>query len=431
MKSYLLSIVVVMLLLFAGCTTDFSFERNDFEKNQSEPTQSSSGGSSSGGNFLSVEDYFTNATQYSTSYCNASSKIRCSVEQSYYNEETGEFSLVFTYLGVRGEAVTEVTSNSCDFQSIRNVDTQVNGTELTFLNGQTGVVVFNNCESGEINGNIMLKDSQTEIVISKSFEYSSGGNPIESFSPNWDVFPKNIGNYTYESFDAVMDSQYFEIYMLVYSNDDGEDAIFALFKGDVGEIYSELISSNSFVANVEGNTFITAEEGVSYVAENSVFDVVYVDLRLFDMLEFTLDEFEIKNEETLRIAQESNLDILSDEELIKKEFLETWFVNYQRNLNKQIEQQSNVGSAISVERLENGVIYIKNRGNEVEENFRVEISNSHGSSNDSCSVEGESIEPSSVAAIYFNCTIDLITDEVYNVVIITESEVFSEDEIVR
>ena len=42
---------------------------------------------------------------------------------------------------------------------------------------------------------------------------------------------------------------------------------------------------------------------------------------------------------------------------------QTWFNNYQSGLNSKVEQQSNAGSSLTVERLEataNGTIYIKN-----------------------------------------------------------------------
>ena len=109
---------------------------------------------------------------------------------------------------------------------------------------------------------------------------------------------------------------------------------------------------------------------------------------------------------------------------------QTWFNTYQSGLNTQVEQQSSSGSAVTVERLENGTVYLRNSGAAQLTGVDVEVSATSGYSGSCDQATGVNLNGSQVSSISLaNC--NLAQDSVYNVVVVTNDGVFSEEEFAR
>ena len=108
---------------------------------------------------------------------------------------------------------------------------------------------------------------------------------------------------------------------------------------------------------------------------------------------------------------------------------QTWFNTYQSGLNTQIEQQSQSGSAITVERLEaDGTLYLRNSGSSDVTVESVDVSAASGYSG-SCSISSN-FTVSANSVTNQSCG-SLTQDSVYNVVVQTPDGVYSEEEIAR
>ena len=104
---------------------------------------------------------------------------------------------------------------------------------------------------------------------------------------------------------------------------------------------------------------------------------------------------------------------------------QTWFQTYQSGINTKVEQQSNAGSAVSIERLENGTVYLKNGGVDV---LTADITVG-GSSN--CGNTSQTLNGSKVTSVAIGNGCDLKVGTAYDVVVVTGNGVFSETELAR
>ncbi len=109
---------------------------------------------------------------------------------------------------------------------------------------------------------------------------------------------------------------------------------------------------------------------------------------------------------------------------------QTWFNTYQSGLNTQVEQQSSSGSAVTIERLENGTVYLRNSGAAQLTGVDVEVSATSGYSGDCTPETGVTLNGSQVSSIPLTGC-NLAQDSVYNVVVVTNDGVFSEEEFAR
>lgn len=109
---------------------------------------------------------------------------------------------------------------------------------------------------------------------------------------------------------------------------------------------------------------------------------------------------------------------------------QTWFTTYQSGLNTQVEQQSSAGSAVTIERLENGTVYLRNSGTAQLTGVSIQVSPTDGYTGTCTEDTGNTLNGSQVTSITLaGCT--LTQDSVYNVVVITGDGVFSEEEFAR
>ena len=103
---------------------------------------------------------------------------------------------------------------------------------------------------------------------------------------------------------------------------------------------------------------------------------------------------------------------------------QTWFNTYQSGQLSNVEQQSTTGSAISVERLENNKIYLKNSGTE-----NVSVSTVSVGGIDCTAPVNFNATPGTAAYLTTNCT--STEGSAYDVVVVTADGVFQEKEISR
>lgn len=105
---------------------------------------------------------------------------------------------------------------------------------------------------------------------------------------------------------------------------------------------------------------------------------------------------------------------------------QTWFNTYQSGQFTKVEQQSNTGSAISVEMLQNDTVYIKNTG--------AIVTASSITAGTNCSASSVSLAANSVTPVTFNPNGGCIqpgTNTPVNVVVVTTDGVYTEKELVR
>lgn len=107
---------------------------------------------------------------------------------------------------------------------------------------------------------------------------------------------------------------------------------------------------------------------------------------------------------------------------------QTWFQTYQSGLNTQVEQQSQTGSAVSIERLDTdgsaSSVYVANTAvNEVTAD--VSISEESGCENSSVALTAENVTEVNLNGC------GLTEDDTYDVIVRTDDNVFTETEIAR
>ena len=106
---------------------------------------------------------------------------------------------------------------------------------------------------------------------------------------------------------------------------------------------------------------------------------------------------------------------------------QTWFATYQSGLNTKVEQQSQTGTAITVERLESNKVYLKNTGT-------VDINASSISVGGTVCTNGITTVNKSTTAAYpldiTKCS-SITKGTAYDVVVVTSDGVFQENEIAR
>ena len=107
---------------------------------------------------------------------------------------------------------------------------------------------------------------------------------------------------------------------------------------------------------------------------------------------------------------------------------QTWFNTYQSGLNTKVEQQSSTGSAITVERLETGNLYLKNSGTESVNATSVTV---NGVSCNMTAFNATLPEQEVSSHNISSCTTGLNVGNAYDVVVITKDGVFSAKEILR
>lgn len=109
---------------------------------------------------------------------------------------------------------------------------------------------------------------------------------------------------------------------------------------------------------------------------------------------------------------------------------QTWFNTYQSGLNTKVEQQSATGSPVTVERLENDTVYLKNIGNEDLLTSQIKVTDSAG--NPCAGTASVTINKSVTAGYTFDnsgCTLTKGTSA--DVVVVTKSGVYSANVLVR
>lgn len=102
---------------------------------------------------------------------------------------------------------------------------------------------------------------------------------------------------------------------------------------------------------------------------------------------------------------------------------QTWFNTYQSGLNVQVEQQSQAGSAIRIERLETTQVYLRNAGNE-----NVSLTSISVGPTD-CGVTETDVVPNTESYSFNTCSPVVGTS--VDVVVVTDNGVFQEKHIVR
>ena len=117
---------------------------------------------------------------------------------------------------------------------------------------------------------------------------------------------------------------------------------------------------------------------------------------------------------------------------------QTWFNTYQSGLNAKVEQQSNTGANIVVERLENGTVYLRNAGTDSVTVNEIKVTDSKGKLIKDCTNNGAgfTLPESKVTGILLNstnCAIHntSIQGTTADVVVISDKGVYSATEIVR
>jgi len=107
---------------------------------------------------------------------------------------------------------------------------------------------------------------------------------------------------------------------------------------------------------------------------------------------------------------------------------QTWFNTYQSGLNTKVEQQSATGVAITVERLEASQVYLKNAGT-------TDINSSSITVDGKPCISNVTTITSKVNNYSFNASVcntsTLIKGTAYDVVVVTDSGVFSSNQILR
>ncbi len=114
---------------------------------------------------------------------------------------------------------------------------------------------------------------------------------------------------------------------------------------------------------------------------------------------------------------------------------QSWFTTYQSGINTKVEQQSNAGSVLTIERLEssaNGTLYLKNAGTEnvTVSSFKV-LKDGATQCDDSgltTVVAGNSVEELSGSGA---CDVALVSGLAYDVVVVTNVGVFQATKIAR
>ncbi len=102
---------------------------------------------------------------------------------------------------------------------------------------------------------------------------------------------------------------------------------------------------------------------------------------------------------------------------------QTWFTSYQSGLNVKVTQESDAGSAVTISRLENGTVYIKNAGNTNITGASVSVSPTTGYSGSCTDNTSVTLAKKDVTTVNLpGCS--LTEDSVYNVVVVTSSGVF-------
>ncbi|MCA9459671.1 MAG: hypothetical protein KC550_03940 [Nanoarchaeota archaeon] len=109
---------------------------------------------------------------------------------------------------------------------------------------------------------------------------------------------------------------------------------------------------------------------------------------------------------------------------------QTWFNTYQSGLNTKVEQQSASGSAVTIERLENGSVYLKNGGTASLTASGVQVNAKSGYTG-SCTDPGSTVLNGSQVTTVTLAGCDLTTGSVYNVVVVTTGGVYSAEAIAR
>ena len=114
---------------------------------------------------------------------------------------------------------------------------------------------------------------------------------------------------------------------------------------------------------------------------------------------------------------------------------QTWFATFQSGQQAKVEQQSNDGSSITIELLErssssNATVYVKNIATSALNMTDVQVT-SLGSV--LCDLNGTSLNAtaSSVTTSVLNCTSTLTSGNSYDVVVVTNTGVYSETEIAK
>ncbi|MCA9497024.1 MAG: hypothetical protein KC589_08830, partial [Nanoarchaeota archaeon] len=114
---------------------------------------------------------------------------------------------------------------------------------------------------------------------------------------------------------------------------------------------------------------------------------------------------------------------------------QTWFNTYQSGLNTKVEQQSASGSAVTIERVEdlgtNANVYLKNGGSAAINSSTIKVSAKAGYTDPGCTDRTSvNLPGSSVSNFSITCT-GATADDVYNVVVVTGTGVYSGEAIVR
>jgi len=106
---------------------------------------------------------------------------------------------------------------------------------------------------------------------------------------------------------------------------------------------------------------------------------------------------------------------------------QTWFYTYQSGLQVKTEQQSNAGTAITIERLGTDSLYLKNAGTS-----EINVNSITVGSDTSCN-NSFNLPASSVTNVYVNasCSFNETTGTEVDVVVITNGGIYQETELVR
>ncbi len=106
---------------------------------------------------------------------------------------------------------------------------------------------------------------------------------------------------------------------------------------------------------------------------------------------------------------------------------QTWFNTYQSGLNTKVEQQSQTGAAIILERLENDTAYISNKGTD-----EITLTDLKIDGKSCAPLSGDNPLQNGVNTVSFNTTAcSLVKGDSADVVLITDNGVYSFTTLVR
>lgn len=429
-KKLLVVLILTLSLILSGCTGSFEYNENSNEADNSLNLDKEE-------NFYSITEEEITINEFDCRY-----NFRCgdSIELVEERENSDFLSFDFVYVGVQRINFEEASirlsdGKNCNVTKIKNVDTQLELTDkLTFINGQTGRIEFL-CENTKhsdvlegITGEVEARTTNAKTGLASPHLWKFNFNKIvnkKTLKINEEVFPKIIGDYSAYEFEDMEEKELEVGIEATYKNINESNynkikIIFAKLNEEHKQEVEEDIFQEEY-SKVENIYFMGGLRSI-YFLNDKQFDIIIGDFETEkEVLEFDYwikKNFQINLDiyENLSVTEYSSLEEYSGESRSER---------YQSGINVKVEQESQTGSSITIERLEaSGTVYVKNiKNNQVEINVKIP--------NTSCNENSKGlIESQSVGNVKLEGC-DMIKGKDYDVVAVTESGVYQATMIAR